>query len=101
VLILYAHWEGWVKSVAQLYIRYVNTQSPTYAQLSAAFLGNALKVEISSIEQASTPAIHNEFASFLTEGSQSNLSSKVLSGVVERLGLRPRSEYSMRANMID
>ncbi|MGO4650735.1 MULTISPECIES: MAE_28990/MAE_18760 family HEPN-like nuclease [Micrococcaceae] len=114
VLILYAHWEGWVKSVAQLYIRYVNSQSPTYAQLSAAFLGNALKVKISSIEEASTPAIHNEFASFLIEGfagkarlsedlvqTQSNLSSKVLSGVVERLGLPRRSEYSTRANMID
>lgn len=114
VLILYAHWEGWVKNVAQLYIRYVNTQSATYAQLSSAFLGNALKVKISSIEQASTPTIHNEFALFLMEGlggkarlsedlvqTQSNLSSKVLSGVVARLGLPRRSEYSTRANMID
>ncbi|WP_229790342.1 MAE_28990/MAE_18760 family HEPN-like nuclease [Mycetocola manganoxydans] len=114
VLILYAHWEGWVKNVARLYIRYANTQSATYAQLSSAFLGNALKVKISSIEKASTPAIHNEFALFLMEGlsgkarlsedlvqTQSNLSSAVLSNVVERLGLPRRTEYATRANMID
>lgn len=114
VLILYAHWEGWVKNVAQLYIRYVNSQRPSYAQLSAAFLGNALKVKISSIEQASTPTTHNEFAKFIMEGlegkarlsedlvqTQSNLSSKVLADIVERLGLPRRSEYSTRANMVD
>lgn len=114
VLILYAHWEGWVKNVAQLYVRYVNSQSATYSQLSAAFLGNALKVKISAIDEASTPTIHNQFALFLMEGlagrarlsedlvqTQSNLSSKVLFDVVERLGLPRRSEYSTRANMID
>lgn len=114
VLILYAHWEGWVKSVAQLYIRYVNTQRPTYDLLSAAFLGNALKVKISAIEQTTSPTVHNEFASFLREGlneraklsedlvrTESNLSSRVLSDVVERLGLPRRDVYSTRANLID
>ncbi|MFI2563546.1 MAE_28990/MAE_18760 family HEPN-like nuclease [Paenarthrobacter sp. NPDC018779] len=114
VLLLYAHWEGWVKNVAQLYIRYVNTQHPTYSELSAAFLGNALKTKISSMEQASTPAVHNEFAKFIIEGfegkarlsedlvqTQSNLSSKVLSDVIGRLGLPLRSEYSTRSKMID
>ena len=114
ILLLYAHWEGWVKQIAQLYIRYVNTQSTTYEKLSAAFLGNALKTRISLIEQASTPGVHNEFASFLREGlaqkaflsedlvqTQSNLSSKVFLDVVERLGLPQRPEYSTRANLID
>lgn len=114
VLVLYAHWEGWVKSVAQLYVRYVNTQSLPYERLSAAFLGNALKVKISAIEYASTPAIHVEFASFLQGGlsgrakvsedlvqTQSNLSSRVLFEIVTRLGLPQRPEYATRANLID
>lgn len=114
VLILYAHWEGWVKSVAQLYIRFVNTQSPRYGQLSTAFLGNALKAKLTAIQAASTASTHNEFARFLQSGlgegarlaehlvqTQSNLSSKVFSDVIERIGLPPRSEYLTRANMID
>ncbi len=102
------------KSVSRLYIRYVNTQSPAYDQLSIAFLGQALKVKITSIERASTPTIHNEFADFLqfnlSDGArlseeliqtQSNLSSKVFSDVLARLGLPLRPEYSTRANLID
>ena len=114
ILLLYAHWEGWVKQVAQLYIRYVNMQRPPYEKLSAAFLGNALKTKISLMEEASTPRVHKEFALFLLEGlaqkaslsedlvqTQSNLSSKVFLDVVERLGLPQRPEYSTRANLID
>lgn len=114
VLVLYAHWEGWVKSVAQLYIRYVNTQKHAYSDLSAAFLGNALKVRIASIDDASTAVKHIEFASFLKEGmgdrakisedlvrTQSNLSSVVLLEIVNRLGLPERDVFLTRANMID
>lgn len=114
VLILYAHWEGWVKSVAQLYVRYVNSQRLAYEQLSDAFLGNALKVKIGLIDQASVAEVHNEFATFLRQGmdghallsedlvqTQSNLSSKVFADIVVRLGVPRRPEYSMQAELID
>jgi hypothetical protein len=114
VLILYAHWEGWVKTVAQLYIRYVNTQSIPYESLSEAFLGNALKVKMTAIDESNTPSVHTRFASFirtelssgatLSEGlvrTESNLSSSVLFDVLERLGLERRAQYSLRAKMID
>lgn len=114
VLILYAHWEGWIKSVAQLYIRYVNTRAYSYERLSAAFLGNALKTKMTAIHEASAPLLHNSFASFicselskkaaLSESlvrTESNLSSSVFLDILDRLGLERRAEYLLRANMID
>lgn len=114
VLLLYAHWEGWVKGVAQLYIRYVNTMRYPYELLSEAFLGNALKTQITTIDAATAPLVHNEFASFIRSGlsrravlseglirTESNLSSTVFFDILDRLGLERRARYSLRANMID
>ncbi|GHG55111.1 hypothetical protein GCM10012320_26690 [Sinomonas cellulolyticus] len=114
VVILYAHWEGWVKVVAQLYIRYVNTQRNSYEKLSDAFLGNALKTRMDAVAMAARPLTHNEFASFVRSGlaeraslseslvrSESNLSSSVFFEILERLGLERNQLYSLRANMID
>lgn len=114
VLILYAHWEGWIKNVAQLYVRYVNTMSIPYELLSEAFLGNALKTKMSAIEEATAPLIHNEFAIFMRTGlskgavlseglvrTESNLSSRVFFDILDRLGLERRSAYVLRANQID
>ncbi|MEV4672136.1 MAE_28990/MAE_18760 family HEPN-like nuclease [Actinomadura sp. NPDC049382] len=114
VVILYAHWEGWVKAVAQLYIRYVNTQALPYDQLSTAFLGTALKTKMSEIDEANTPMVHNNFASFIQEKlsdraklsedlvrTESNLSSRVFFAVLDRIGLEKRDKYILRANMID
>jgi hypothetical protein len=114
VLLLYAHWEGWVKAVAQLYVRYVNTKALPYIMLSEAFLGNALKTKMSAVGHANTPKTHNEFAAFirseLTNGAilseelvrtESNLSSAVFLDILARLGLEPRSQYALRAKMID
>lgn len=114
VVILYAHWEGWIKAVAQLYVRYVNTKSIPYESLSDAFLGNALKTKMAAIDGASAPLVHNQFASFMRTGlskgatlseglvqSESNLSSRVLFDIVDRLGLERRPVYELRANRID
>lgn len=114
VLILYAHWEGWVKGVSRLYVRYVNTMRYPYTQLSEAFLGNALKTRMSAINEASAPTTHNQFASFIKGGlsgraslsesliqTESNLSSGVFFDILDRLGLEKRDRYKFRANMID
>lgn len=114
VLILYAHWEGWVKGVAQLYIRYVNAQRYSYESLSEAFLGNALKARFTAIDEATVSLVHNEFASFIRSGlsgraalseslirTESNLSSNIFFDILDRLGLMRRERYSLRANMID
>jgi hypothetical protein len=114
VVLLYAHWEGWVKTVAQLYVRYVHTMAYPYDQLSTPFLGNALKTKMSIMDETTKPLLHNGFASFIrTELSsraplsedlvrtEFNLSSNVLYDIVERLGLEKRELYVSRAPMID
>lgn len=114
VVILYAHWEGWVKNVAQFYIRYVNSRAYSYDQLSAAFLGTALKSKINSAQDASKSLPHTTFAKFIqTELSsraalstdlvrtESNLSSVVFNDIVDRLGLPKRDLYASREKMID
>lgn len=114
VLLLYAHWEGWIKRVAQLYIRYVNTHGYSYDALSPAFLGNALKTRLMAVHQSNTPLVHNEFALFIRTDlaknaalsetlvrTESNLSSTVLFEILDRLGLPRREKYETRALMID
>src|SRR5699024_1704311 len=114
ILILYAHWEGWVKNVAQLYVRYVHTKAYSYEQLSTAFLGTALKSKINEIQQSSSALDHREFASFIQSRlpkraalsldlvkTDSNLSSTVFYEIVDRLGLPKREEYLSRQQMID
>lgn len=114
VLLLYAHWEGWIKNTSRLYLRFVNTKKLRYDELSVAFLGNALKTRLSGMEVAHSATTHNEFASFLREGmgdrarvsedlvrTESNLSSRVLADIVHRLGLPLEVEFSTRFNMID
>lgn len=114
ILFLYAHWEGWVKEVSRLYIRYVNTKSLPYESLSTAFLGNALKTKIAEIDKASTARAHSDFAAFLRTSlsqkstlsedlikTESNLTSSVFFEIVERLGLEKRDSYQKRAPEID
>ncbi|KMK73700.1 hypothetical protein ACJ65_04050 [Kocuria rhizophila] len=114
VVILYAHWEGWVKAVSQLYIRYVNTRAFRYDQLSTAFLGTALKTRMGTVAEATTPIIHNNFAFFIQNElsakaklseelvrTESNLSSSVFLTIIDRLGLERRDKYTMRAQLID
>lgn len=114
VVILYAHWEGWIKTVARLYIRYVNTQSVPCDSLSEAFLGNALKSKMDVMTGSKVSSVHNKFAAFIrTEltnkavlseelvRTESNLTSGVLLDIIDRIGLERRPLYALRANMID
>lgn len=114
VVILYAHWEGWIKAVSQLYIRYVNTRAFRYDQLSTAFLGIALKTKMGTVEAATKPLIHNSFAFFIQNElsakaklseelvrTESNLSSSVFLAIIDRLGLKRRDKYTLRAQLID
>lgn len=114
IVILYAHWEGWVKTVAQMYVRYVHTKAYPYEKLSTAFLGHALKHRLNILDQTNKPAMHNEFAAFLrselTERAalsidlvrtESNLSSGVFADIIEALGLPKREIYESRKQMID
>lgn len=114
VLVVYAHWEGWVKAVARLYVQYVNSQSVKLSELSDEFLGCALKTKMSSFEETSRASVHNDFASFIRNNmedsarvsvdlvdTESNLSSSVFLEIVNRLGLSVFPDYITSKNFID
>lgn len=114
IALLYGHWEGWIKAVATLYVSYVDQQKLTYSEMSDAFLGSALKSRLAGVVGANSSSVHVEFAAFLQAGglnerghisaglirTESNLSSKVLSDILTRLGLSHRP-YDLLAVLID
>lgn len=114
IALLYGHWEGWIKAVGELYVSYVDQQNLKYEDMSAAFLGSALKTRLIAVEAANASSVHVEFASFLQSGglrekarvttglvrTESNLSSKVLGDIVTRLGLSGEP-YDLLAPLID
>lgn len=111
---LYAHWEGWIKAIGQIYVEYVNQQGLTYSAMSPPFLGNALKTQLAGVEEANAAAVHTQFAEFVLTGglekkarlssklvrTESNLSSKVLQDITARLGI-PFYPYELLAPLID
>ena len=111
---LYAHWEGWVKALARLYIAYVDQQKLRYDDLNEAFLGIALRTRLEMIGEAKAAATHNDFASFVIGGglaspaplslsvvrTEGNLSSAVMRDIVTRLGV-PYQPYELFAALID
>ncbi|HET6509575.1 MAG TPA: MAE_28990/MAE_18760 family HEPN-like nuclease [Baekduia sp.] len=114
VALLYAHWEGWIKRVAEMYIDFVGQQRLAHDQLSAPFLALALKVRISDLIEAKSVGLHVAFAEFLQADlstrarlvgqghvrTESNLSSAVLRDIVDRLGL-DYQPYELQKQLID
>ncbi len=111
---LYAHWEGWIKAVARLYVDYVGQQKPLLGELGAPFLGNALRVELDRVGHANTARVHTDFASMLVGDwtarratvnvefirAESNLTSKVLRDITTRIGI-DYAPYELLEALID
>lgn len=111
---LYAHWEGWIKVVAELFVEYVNQQGLKHSELAAPFLGIALKKKISETEKANAASVHTNLADFMISGgfeakaklnsnvirTESNLSSKVLLDITTRIGIS-FTPYELLSTLID
>jgi hypothetical protein len=114
VAILYAHWEGFIKSAAGAYLEYVSRQRLRYDELTANFVAAGIKSLLSRAIQSNRPRDHNELvAFFLTRMSErsaipykkaidteSNLLSTVFRDIVEKLGL-DFSVYEAEDKLID
>jgi len=114
IALLYAHWEGWVKAVAKLYIRYANSQRLRLKDLSAPFLGNALKARIDAAADSKSAAVHSDLAVLILNGldvraqlsedlvrTESNLSSRVFSDILARLGIADDFFSTAESHLID
>jgi hypothetical protein len=71
-LLLYAHWEGWIKEISKLYLRYINSQRITYSKINSIFLASALKSDILEFQESGKSNIHIDFVNKLSEVYSSN-----------------------------
>jgi hypothetical protein len=101
VTILYAHWEGYIKTAATSYLEFVSRQKLTYDELAINFVAIAMKVKLNEATEASKATVFTEATKFiLTQTKQrssipyediiatgSNLSSSILREITCILGL--------------
>lgn len=101
VSLLYAHWEGFVKSASESYLEYVSNQGMKYGQLKECFVVFGVKGHLSTIQSAKKAELNIEVVKFFRNhmndrarlalaGSiktESNLRSEVFENIVLSLGL--------------
>jgi hypothetical protein len=113
IVILYAHWEGFVKLAANSYLEFVALQNIPYNQLSNNFIALAMKDKLDQAKESNKATIYNDVAFFfLTQLGKrsnikyenriftSNLSSSVLKEIMSMLGL-DYSFYESQENFLD
>ncbi len=114
VPLLYAHWEGFVKNAAEIYIAYVSCRRLRFDELKSnfVFLGAKRHIQNMALSKKAEVSIAvvdffrnkmNERAEILISNSidtESNLSSVVFKNIVLTLGI-DYTKYESRANFID
>jgi hypothetical protein len=114
VALLYAHWEGFVKSVASYYLEYVASKRVPYRRLAPNFVALALRNRFQELGASEKISGANALAEFFCSSldtqsrlpyknmidTKSNLSSKVLQDILASLGL-DQAQFATRLHFID
>jgi hypothetical protein len=114
VVLLYAHWEGYIKTAASSYLEFVSRQKLTYNELATNFVAVAMKARLDEAKESNKATVFTEVAYFiLTQGNErsiipyekvvstdSNLSSLILREITCLLGL-DYSPYKLKEKLID
>jgi hypothetical protein len=114
VCILYAHWEGFVKSAATAYLNYVARKGLRYRDLTPNFVALAVRSELRTAEDSNRMTIHTKVTEFLLSGlheratlpwsdavsARDNLNSEVLQEILCLLRLE-YTPYETKKVMID
>lgn len=61
IIMLYAHWEGAIKSVAEFYLAYVSGLHLKYCDLKNNFLAIAMKSDINKFGETKKASVHKKF----------------------------------------
>lgn len=114
VSMLYAHWEGFIKSAANAYVNYLSYRADINRNLQPCFVALALKSKLLSADASSQSAITTLAVTHLIDeldkparlpkadaiSAESNLSSTVFLNISGWIGVDP-SPYSTRFALID
>ncbi len=114
IAVLYAHWEGFIKNSATMYLNYVNSQRLKYCDLESCFVVFGIKKTINELNSSlkselqikSLDFIRNEMnniANLKFESAirtESNLNSDVFKNIISSIGF-DSSKYRSRYKLID
>lgn len=114
VVILYAHWEGFIKNSAEYYLIFVASKKLAYNQLENNFIALSLKTKLKYFEHTNKNTVHTQLIDFLlgnlnikaslpTENiikTQSNLNSNILKEILSILGI-DYSQFELKEKFID
>lgn len=114
IVLVYSHWEGFIKEASESYVNFVDNQGHSYGELKSCFAILGLKGQLNTLvesRQAEANLIAFEFiAANLGEKSnmqlsnavntESNLTSAVFANIAKSLGIQI-GPYEMKFNLID
>lgn len=114
VVLLYAHWEGFVKNACELYLTYIKFQRLTYKELSENLIALSLKQNLSAFEQTNKSTLHCQIVDFLLNKlderaaipnnnvikTGSNLNSNILQEILTTVGI-DYTDYELKNNLLD
>lgn len=115
LVLLYAHWEGFIKNTSQFYLTFVNQQKLDINELSYCFVASVLRTKIiEDFEKTNRYSKHSEFIEYFLElpnkrfspeisttvQTKSNLNSEVLQGIFALIGI-DHSHFATKNNLID
>jgi hypothetical protein len=113
-VLLYAHWEGFVKNSAESYLTYIKFQRLNLNQVNSNILALSLKQKMKEFSETNKATLHIQFIDYFqnnlderalfseTESikTQSNLNSIILKEIFATIGLDITS-YELKSNLID
>ncbi len=114
VCLLYAHWEGFVKTAATSYISFIATRGLRYRDLTPNFVALGLRTEIREAGQSNHPTSHTGIVARLVSdlsdnaeidwrnsvNTRSNLNAETLREILTLLGLDER-DYLSKGPLLD
>ena len=114
ITMLYAHWEGAVKAIAEYYLVYVSGLHLKYGELKNNFLAIAIKHSLNEFEETKKATIHNKLIDNIylkkDEESQipyknvikteSNLKMDIFKEIVATIGI-DENPYMLKRMLID
>jgi len=114
IVLLYAHWEGFVKNSCELYLTYIKSLRMRYDELGENIIAFSLKGMLNEFEQTNKSTIHCQIIDFLLNKlneranvpndnvirTGSNLNSNILREILTTVGL-DYSNYELKNNLID
>lgn len=114
IALLYAHWEGFVKSAAEAYLAYVESRGHSYSELKTCFSVFGLKGKLDTLVEAKKAAANVAALDFIIAemhgvarfrlssaiNTESNLSSVVFKNIAQSINIDIQ-QYETKNNLID